>query len=364
MSNDGQAMGHGTRFDRWTASGSFNHADLARYRLLYAVFALCTLPALAPLSELPSSFVNPPLGPFRVLSEFPPAWFLWGIEVLLAAGLGALLTGWRVRTAAVIVSVLYVLSYGLLFSVGKTDHRILFLVAPLVLAFTGWGDARDDEPPPPQWPMRFLALVVGVQFATSAAMKALSGWLDPTTQASQGHFIRQYVANDRQDWLATPFTYVDYAAFWESVDWATVLLEGAVILSVLNWRLFRIVLANLTLFHLGVLLMMNIPFSPNPVVYGAFVSWGALAVWPSMPAGARLLLARHRAAVALVVGIGALFARWLLPWLGEGIEPPVVLLGAAVGAWYLVRQALGLRDILRRPRAPRRPLPVDTVLKH
>ncbi|MDQ4054433.1 MAG: hypothetical protein M3237_17265 [Actinomycetota bacterium] len=338
----------GTTFDTWVASGDFTHADLARYRVVYAVFALVTLPALAPLAELPSSFVNPPLGPFRVLSSFPPSWLLWTIEVGLAVGLGALLVGWRVRTAAVLVCVLYLLGYGLLFSVGKTDHRILFLVLPLVLAFTGWGDARDETTRPRQWPMRFLALVVGVQFATSAAMKALSGWLDPATHASQGHFIRQYVANDRQEWLATPFTGVHYGFFWEAVDWATVLLEGAVILAVLNWRVFRIVLANLTLFHLGILLMMNIPFSPNLVVYGAFVSWGALSVWPALPPGARATVARHRAAAAVVAGLGALLLRWLFPWVAEGVEPPVVLLGAAVGAWYLARQVATLLPALRR----------------
>jgi hypothetical protein len=356
--------GLGTRFDKWVASGDFTHADLARYRLLYVVFALVTLPALAPLAELPSSFVNPPLGPFRLLSEFPPSWLLWTIEVGLAGGLGALLVGWRVRTAAVLVSVLYLLGYGLLFSVGKTDHRILFLVAPLVLAFTGWGDARDESARPPQWPMRFLALVVGVQFATSAAMKALTGWLDPATHASQGHFIRQYVVNGRQEWLATPFTDVQFGFFWEAVDWATVLIEGAVIVAVLNWRAFRIVLANLTFFHLGVYLMMNIPFSPNPVVYGAFVSWGALSIWPVLPSAVSAVVARHRALVAVAVGLAALLLRWVFPWAAEGIEPPVVLLGAVVGAWYLTRQVATLLPVLRRAPAlrPRRH-PADATLK-
>lgn len=337
----------GRGFDRWVASGDFTHLDLARYRVVYAVFAVATLPVLAPLADVPSSFVNPPIGPFLLLSAFPPAWLLWSLEVALAAGLGALLVGWRVRTAAVLVSVLYLLGYGLLFSVGKTDHRILFLVVPLVLAFTGWGDGRDRAARPPQWPMRFLALAVGVQFATSAAMKALSGWLDPTTHASQGHFLRQYVVNDRQEWLAGPFTHLHHGFFWEAVDWATVLLEGAVILAVLNWRVFRIVLANLTLFHLGVLLMMNIPFSPNPVVYGAFVAWGALRVWPTLPSVVTVMLERHRALAAVSLGLAALAVGRLLPWVAEGIEPPVVILGALVGVWYLARQLRALRAARR-----------------
>ncbi|WP_337059281.1 HTTM domain-containing protein [Kineococcus sp. G2] len=356
-------------FDRWVARGPFTATDLGRYRVLFAVLLLLTPSRFTWVAPFPDSFVKGPPGPFMLLRAVPPREVLVALDLLVLLAAGFLLLGLFTRTASVVVGLTLLTGNGISYSFGKIDHSIFLVLVPLVLVFARWGDAvsvdalrrryRQDAPAtgpapaPPQWPLRLLALLVGLGFLTAAAPKLLSGWLSPATQAVQGVMHTQYHVNGRTEFLAGTFLDVRSVLFWESVDVATVLLEGLLVLAVLNWRAWRIGIAVATLFHFGVLLMMNIGFAANVFTDAAFVAWGSLRL-PAVRALPRRWLARYGWAVAVAVGAFAAFRpeEWVVPRQGQLI----VLLGALVSAWYLLRQA---RALLRRGRpGSRAPQPV------
>ncbi|WP_328295170.1 HTTM domain-containing protein [Kineococcus sp. NBC_00420] len=355
----------GAVFDRWVSRGDATPRDLGIYRIVFALLILLSPPSFRWVSQFPDSFVNGPAGPFALLHSVPPDGVLLGLELLVGTCAGFLLVGLFTRTASIVLALALVGGYGTVYSLGKIDHTIFLVIVPVLLAFARWGDAlsvdalRRGAGAPvaetPQWPLRLLALLVGLGFLTAAVPKVLSGWLDPRTHAVQGVMFTQYYVNDRTDLLAGHFIGLHDGVFWESVDVATVLLEGLLVLTVLNWRCWRVGIAIASLFHLGVLLMMNIGFSGNVVTYAAFVLWARSPLLrrevPRATAAQRLAARPGSARItpvaagvlALALGVGAVLRpeAWAVPRLNQ----VVVVVGAALALWYLVHVA---RDLLGR----------------
>ena len=94
----------------------------------------------------------------------------------------------------------------------------------------------------------------------------------------------------------------------EVSDWLTVAMEFAILLVLRWWRAFRIALASVVLFHLGVLLTMNIVFSSNVVVYGAFVSWAAALSRPILSSPNVIRTVARLTTVPVGPGVALLFA--------------------------------------------------------
>ena len=373
-----------TRFDRWVDSGPFTQVDLGAYRIVFASVMLLSVPRFRWVDAYPDSLFNPPPGPFAFAGGFPPHGVMLAVEIVLSVSLVALALGYRTTLASATTSALMLYGFGFSYSLGKIDHTIFAVLLPAVLLFARWGDAvsvdallrrrrcagRDAGPAPtPQWPIRLLALLVGLGFLTAAIPKVLSGWLDPRTHAVQQVVVRQFYVNDRTELLAPYAVHMDISLLWELADVSAVLIELAVIFAAVSWRSLRMVLACAALFHLGVLLVMNIFFGWNVLVYGAFVSWSAIrgrrrAMTPT--AGTRRseapvglienldvrLIHSLAALTAVVLGVATWYLRQAV------VFPPtawaVQFVGAGVAVWYLARQAL---DLLRR--RPRRPVELD-----
>lgn len=334
------------KFDRWVLEGDFSALDVARFRMIYATVALFTLPNPSHMAAFPDSTFNAPFGPFRLLQEFPPLGVLNILQWALACALVMLAVGLFTRTASVTVTVLLLVINGIQFSSGKIDHSIIFVLAPAILSFADWGrrasvDAlikrEEASAPVAQWPLRLFGVVIGVAFATAAIQKLLSGWLNPLSQATQGHFIRQFVANGRDDWLTPVFLRMNTPVLWETLDWVTILFEFAFLLAILNWRAWRIVLAVACLFHLGVLLMMNIAFYPNVVAYGAFVLWSALGHVAPRAHSHNLARALQVLALPGIFIVGSALWWALREWgtLEPVLGPAIVLAGAGTAVAYL-----------------------------
>ncbi len=355
------------RFDAWVERGPFTTEDLGRYRVVFALSLLVGLTSFDWVAGYPDSLYRPPVGPFRAFDGFPSRGVLYLLELALAVSLAALALGVRTRLASACVAVLLLTGSGFAFSLGKIDHTIFQILVPAVLLLASWGAAvsvdglgrRRERGEQHQWPLRLLALLVGAGLLTAALPKAFSGWLSPATQAVQESMLRQFYVNGRTELLAPYFVHLDSPLFWESLDWATVIMEAAVILCVLNWRAFRVALAVLVLFHVGVYLMMNINFAGNVLVYGAFVSWSRVKL-PPVPSGVSRAVARAAWPIAAVTGT--------LSWaLSQSATPlyaakSVVLLalGSLVAVGYLVTQG---REVLAlsRSRWPRRAAPTPPV---
>jgi len=347
------------KFSKWVGSGSFTARDLGIYRIIYSALALCMIPNFEWVSQYPDSLFAPPPGPFRLLHGFPSATAMVTLELLLVVALTLLLVGLFTRTVSIVSAVLAILGYGFSYSLGKIDHTILFLLVPVVMVAVDWGSAvsldsrrrsRGASSRVRQWPLRYLGLLIGLAFMTAAVPKLLTGWLSPASQATQAHFYRQFYVNGRTDWFASAFLRIDFPLGWEVLDWATVALEAGILFAVVTWRSLRVVLAVACLFHLGVLLMMNISFYFDVIAYAAFVPWGrvrSLAAlverrwqrwvpWAAMP----------------LIAVGAFGVR------ASGLEaenyvgPAVVIVAAVVAVWYLSRTALDIVTSRRRAVSP------------
>ena len=338
-------------FDRWVQQGPFTAADLGIYRVIYAVATLFTVSDIQWVGAYPDSLIDAPAGPFQLLSGFPPPAILIALEVLRSLALALLAVGLWTRWVSLAVALLLLVTYGLSYSLGKVDHTILVVLAPLILSFAHWGrrvsvDAvlnKRAAQPQPQWPLRYLALVVGLAFFAAAWVKLTTGWLSPSTQAALGHSLVRFYSYDTTSWTAQWIANTSHSRFaWELIDWLTVAFELAILLAVPWWRAFRIALAAAVLFHLGVCLAMDIDFSFNVVVYGAFVSWSALLRRRRFSEG--VATSNRRAVVltssALALGGAAWFVTSTSPAIGAVSGVVIVLTGAAIGIGYLLRQVV------------------------
>ncbi|RFA15148.1 hypothetical protein B7R21_03705 [Subtercola boreus] len=360
-------------FDNWVVRGPFRSADLGVYRIIFGLAALALLPNAQFLAGYPSSFFAPPPGPLQRLSGIPPLGVLISLEIALALALAAVVFGVFTRTASVVAGVLMVLTFGLTYSFGKIDHTIFLPLAALLVVWAGWGRSysidslktrADPDAPVSQWPLRLFALLIGVGFATAAIPKFLGGWLKPGTQATEGHYWYETLIDDRNQAFAPLFGHITSPIFWEPLDWVTVALEGGIILSVISWRSFRIMIALASVFHVGVLVMMNILFTTNVVAYAAFVPWGLVLVWLKRRGVHAPRLSARAWTVVAAVGIPVLaIVAWALA-VGlpiearDGIKIVIIVIAGIVSACYLVFEILNLvrwirgrsarRDSLRR----------------
>ena len=359
-------------FDRWVERGPFTPADLGIYRIVYAVCALFVVPNMLWLSQFPQFMFQPPPGPIQLFPGLPSPTVLVCLEVLRSAALILLGLGLWTRCASIAVAVLLIVTYGLTFSLGKVDHTILLVVAPLVLAFANWGDRfsldalRRPAGSVPrrqrQWPLRLLALLIGWGFFTAALTKVLTGWLSFSSQAARGYFVLGYLTENRTFWLADWVATHDVRAAWEVVDWLTVIFEASILIALPWWRAFRTTLAVAATFHLGVLLIMDIDFSHAVTAYGAFVSWASVGRRMGLATLFRPIVqffdtprTTRRAQILWLFAAAIGCVAWTLMVHPGGSTPTgliasdvVILMGAVIGSAYLVHEARALLAGRRR----------------
>lgn len=309
------------RFDRWIF-GSFavTPEGLGLYRIFFAAFALLFLtPGHSALVDfaaptvLPDAFFHPPPGPMMLFAGFPPAFVLHGVELLLTVSLVALLLGYRTRLASVLTGALLLVGYGFAFSVGKINHVLLFALLPLVMAASNWGAAysMDAQRAPRSrtvhaWPLTMMALLVGFAMFTAGFSKLLGGWLDPSTQATQSHFVKHFFVRGRQDLLAPVFAAIDHPLFWETLDVATVAFEVGFLLAAFSPAATRLFAAFAVVFHFSTMVMLNISFIFHLPVYAAFADAPRIARALPVDLGAAFArLDRHRGRTLLAGGAAA-----------------------------------------------------------
>ncbi len=355
-------------FDGWVRQGPFTPRDLGLYRILFALLLEFYVPNLRALQAYPDSLYDPPPGPFELLHGFPADPVLGAVEIVTLILITSTLFGLYTRISSIGLSLALAVGYGLTFSVGKLDHVMVLIIVPAVLSFARWGDhfsidalkrrrvdgrldrsgdaARDLARSPagqPQWPLRFLALSIGVAFCTAAVPKLAHGWLSFAGQATYGYQVQRDVVRGSPGWISAMLVDLHVPMFWEALDWGTVLIECSVVLCVLSWRSWRIALAVLSIFHLSIALSLGIYFTANVLAYGAFVSWGMVRT-PAIRLSPRARGLLIRVAPALVLaGAGVL---WLLAdavasvrWMA-GIV--IVFAAAGVGVCYLGRQVIAV----------------------
>ena len=338
------------RFDRWVASGPFTVVDLARFRIIFGVASVLTLFDFTWFSHFPPSMYLPPPGPFQILLGFPSEPASIAMEVIIAIAFMSLAVGYRTVAAGWVATTLMLIGFGFTYSLGKIDHTILFALAPAVLGYTGWGGAlsldarRGRSGTFRQWPLRILAVMIGVGFFTAGFAKLRAGWLSFETQAARREFLNFFVdGNDGGilPWLAE----LQPVVLWEVADWATVLLELTLIVWVLWWRAFRIALALTTVFHLSVLVLLTISFGFNVLVYGAFVEWRRVPL-PRLPRAVAVTRSRWFPLIIPAVAIPVWALSHAIPHTAQQ-SGPIVVIGAGIAGGYLIAQLIALARLVR-----------------
>src|SRR5690625_5725460 len=89
------------------------------------------------------------------------------------------------------------------------------------MAFTNWGAAysvdscrqNSSDQTAESWPLTLLALLIGFMMFTAGVPKILGGWLDPSTQAVQGHLFNQYFLDRKSTRLNSSHVAISYAVF-------------------------------------------------------------------------------------------------------------------------------------------------------
>lgn len=232
------------------------------------------------LSEMPGDYFAPPPGPMLLLDGFPSYAVFQILHTLLLFSLAGMLLGYYTKTASIITGLTILILQGLIFSIGKVNHEILVALVPAVMAFSNWGAAFSIDSTRKgfsckvnSWPLTLLALFIGFMMFTAGFPKILGGWLDPATQATQGHLFNQFFVRERDALLAAWFVNLDNVVFWELLDWATVLFEVGFLGAVVSGKWFKRFVCLAVLFHFSTMMMLNIAFLPNFLAYAVFLNW-------------------------------------------------------------------------------------------
>lgn len=337
-------------FDRWLFEAwRLPREQLVGYRTLiclYLLFVGIAKPLL--LVDAPPELLRAPLGPFLWLSAYPPPWVHRGLQAVACVALLLLITGRAPRASGGVATLAAMLISGFAFTgAGKIDHNLLLVLAPLACGFaTARSGDSEAEIDARAWPVALFALVVGFSLFTSAVFKWSSGWLALEDSSVQGAQLRNLYVYGRDALLAPHAARWDLGWFWEIQDWATVVVEGAFLVAPFVPRLMRWAVLAMSALHLGIVLVMNISFAGNIVVYSLFLLWpaGVRAWWGRLAAG----LARPPAAVAVAAGLVS--ALWLasagapLELLGDVLGPALVgallcALGTGFAAFCVLRRA-------------------------
>jgi hypothetical protein len=291
------------------------------------------------------------------------------VRWLFAAASFLLFVGCFTPIASVLVSALLIISRLWVFSLGKIDHDILFVITPACLAFSRWGEAlsvdawrrrmADDAGSQPMvtsdrdaWPFGFLALLIAFGYVVAGAQKIIGGWLDISTSATIGWVVYFGTSIGRSTF---GYRYIDELVrlpqfLQESFDWLTVAFDFAFAAGLANRRLFQSVCLVAVLFHLGTMLLFGIYFPSYPPVYAAFVPWGLLLEHVAGRARSQKLIGALANPLGLVLLAGIIFA------LRNSITPNRLMLvftfGAVIGlawiAWTVIRRAGNAASLARR----------------
>ena len=274
----------------------------------------------------------------NLLSGWPSYELLWILSVALVVLYLLLLFGFFVPTVSVLISLLLIAGSSLQFSFGKIDHNVLFVLVPLAMARSGWGNrytlARASEVPNRSGPcLGVFAIVVGFAMFTAGFQKLTTGWLDIRTQASYGQLIYSFYSDTRDVLLAPVALHVRSPVLWEGLDYLTVAFEVLFIVAVIRRWLFRAWIGLALVFHIGTLLILNIGFAWNFLAYLLFVEW-PLPRQVALPRRTLRLLAGCTSLLALAV--------W---WKNAGPNQPLFLRVSPSFAKYAVSSIVGQRNV-------------------
>ncbi|WP_101446789.1 hypothetical protein [Pontibacter ramchanderi] len=214
-----------------------------------------------------------------MFNGFPDAVFFIIADLLIVIFHVLLLFGWRTKYTSLALFFVLLICQSFSFSFGKIDHNIIWLVIPLVMAFSGWGNTysidslyqrKEDVNP---WAISLMALLLGFAMFTASFPKIYSGWLSFDSHATFPHMVYNDLYWDREPLLLQEVLQIKNIVFWEALDYLAVVFEFGFLLAIFWPQVFRFFVFSAVLFHISIFLTFGIVFTNNLLTYLLFINW-------------------------------------------------------------------------------------------
>ncbi|RVU00296.1 hypothetical protein EOD41_12490 [Mucilaginibacter limnophilus] len=261
---------------------------LSLYRILYCVCVVVFvgLPSYTWLSSDLNFLFNPPQYSLAGLfNGFPSALFFKILTLLNLIFFAMMFLGMYCRVTSIAFAVTAILGHNYCYSFGKIDHLLMWLIAPIFLSLAGWGDylainrvknkngLTDSDN---SLYIIMLAAAIAFSMFTSGFQKFLGGWQNWEAEAVRFHLIKKYYSLGDLNVVADYLMTVKNHLVWKLFDYSALILEIGFLFSIMRRNWFQLFLAGGTVFHILVLLMFNIAFYSNIIVYLVFINWNAI----------------------------------------------------------------------------------------
>ncbi|MGB7393953.1 MAG: hypothetical protein WA913_06135 [Pricia sp.] len=302
--------------------------NMGLYRIAFVFFYLLLfgVPTVTWLSQVPEFLFYPQIfSVARFYALYIPSDFWLGlIDFSIITAFTCLLFGVRTRFTSVALTVLLVLAFSLKFSTGKIGHAIFLAITPLFMAFSDWGEAfsvtgstktKDNKKMPREmnaaedtkaqrkakaeresratdrkssndtslyngFALFLLAFSFGFAMFTAGWLKILGGWLSPDQFGSFYHFGTRYFFREENTGLFTDILASNRnILIWKAMDYVTIAFECLFLFAVLNKRIFQWFCAFGILFHIATMLIFDIAYVNNLLVYLAFIPWNKVSAF-------------------------------------------------------------------------------------
>ncbi len=264
---------------------------LAIFRIIYCLFIIVFtgLQSFSWLSDYFDYFFTPPeLSIAKLFDSFPHQSFFICLSIINIISFFFIFWGLWTKYSSIIFACTYILGSNFVFSFGKIDHGIFLYITPFFLGLAGWGryysidnwwkrshyseeDAEFTDRK--TFTISVLALLIGFSFFTAGIVKVYGGWWRWDAEAVRYNLYDHYYSWERVKYLAGYFIKIDNHLFWKLLDYLTISFEVGFLASVVDRNIFKYFLSAAVIFHCFVLLMFNITFASNLIVYLLFINW-------------------------------------------------------------------------------------------
>jgi len=257
------------------------HLSLFRiFFCLYAIFIVGLPNYLWISTNHAIPFFPPELSLGSLFSDLPPLFFFTIITVLIHLLFGCLLFGFFTRPVSISLSILMVIGHTFKYSFGKIDHDIFFVLLPLLLCNSGWGDyfsldkiRNSASTSREKFSVRYIALFFGYAMFIAGVGKYVGDWLHLDSQAVYYHAFRYQTLTDTPP-LAPSFFIKYFNTNWSEIfDYLIVFFETGFLLAVVKPSIFRIFICLTLIFHFINFITLGIGFIGNIPLYILFIKW-------------------------------------------------------------------------------------------
>lgn len=254
--------------------------QLGLTRILFCIgFFIFGLPSFHQISSFDLVFFDPPPGISLLIGPITSGEFWWIFDIILRVVFIGVLAGFRTKESSILLGLLLLFGFTYDYSYGKINHNIFPVIFPLIMAFTNWGGALSIDSlkkenlkiTPKGWPLTFLSFLLGWGYFTAGLPKLIGGWLDPSYSSTAGFILRRYYSSSGPLYLNEMFVKINSLFINKVFDYSTLLFELGFILTIFWAVVFMRAIAIAALFHLGVLLTVNIPFSLHVLVFLPYI---------------------------------------------------------------------------------------------